>query len=79
MTNLNDIIKLSVGGQDFKTTRRTLVSDKNSKLARIFKNTEDSGLLPANVKFENGTYFIDRDPKVCTISHCIFKSFQRTP
>ena len=65
MTNLNDIIKLSVGGQEFQTTRRTLISDKNSKLSRIFQNTEDSALLPASVKYENGSYFIDRDPKVC--------------
>lgn len=63
MSKLNDIIKLSIGGKEFKTTRGTLVADQKSMLARMFEKTDDSAILPAASKDENGAYFIDRDPR----------------
>ena len=36
--SVNDIIKICVGGQDFKTTRGTLMSDQNSMLAKMFES-----------------------------------------
>merc|ERR1712018_96333 len=63
MSKINDIIKLSVGGREFKTTRGTLVADQDSMLARMFENAEDSAFRPAAAKDENGAFFIDRDPK----------------
>merc|ERR1712080_701635 len=73
MSKINDIIKLSVAGREFKTTRGTLVADQNSMLARMFGTITDynyhygSPVLPAAcptaTKDENGAFFIDRDPK----------------
>ena len=72
MSKLNDIIKLSIGGQAFKTTRGTLIADQKSMLARMFENTDESAILPAASKDENGAYFIDRDPRVNSISYHSF-------
>ena len=55
------IIKICVGGRNFKTTKTTLMSDENCMLAKMFENDE-SGRVPAT-KDENGYYFIDRSPK----------------
>ena len=59
---VNEIIKICVGGQDFKTTRATLMSDQNSMLAKMFDNDNMGRAAPAS-KDENGSYFIDRSPK----------------
>ena len=59
---VNEIIKICVGGQDFKTTRATLMSDQNSMLAKMFDNENLGRAAPAS-KDENGSYFIDRSPK----------------
>ena len=72
MSKLNDIIKLSIGGQAFKTTRGTLIADQKSMLARMFENSDESAILPAASKDENGAYFIDRDPRVNYISYHSF-------
>ena len=37
LVKLNEIIKICVGGQDFKTTRATLMSDQNSMLAKMLE------------------------------------------
>ena len=74
MSKLNDIIKLSIGGQQFMTTRSTLVADQKSMLARMFENTHEASILPAASKDENGAYFIDRDPRVYSI---LYRSFSR--
>ena len=67
MSKLTDIINLSVGGQEFKTTRSTLVADQNSRLAKIFEIAADSTLLPAVANDEKGVYFFDRDHKYFNI------------
>ena len=72
MSKLNEIIKLSIGGQAFKTTRGTLIADQKSMLARMFENSDESAILPAASKDENGAYFIDRDPRVNYISYHSF-------
>jgi len=56
--SVNEIIRICVGGQNFKTTRATLMSDENCMLAKMFEN----GRAPAT-KDEDGYYFIDRSPK----------------
>jgi len=58
---VNEIIRICVGGQNFKTTRTTLMSDENCMLAKMFEN-DVSGRAPA-MKDEDGYYFIDRSPK----------------
>jgi hypothetical protein len=51
MSKLNDIIKLCVGGKEFKTTRATLIADQNSMLAKMFEEyDETSTLIPAASK-----------------------------
>ena len=65
MPKLNDIIKLCVGGHEFKTTLSTLIADQNSMLAKIFLSNGKFGLIAS--KEEDGTYFIDRDPKVIRV------------
>ena len=35
--SVNEIIKICVGGQDFKTTLGTLMSDQNSMLAKMLE------------------------------------------
>ena len=65
MPKLNDIIKLCVGGREFKTTLSTLIADQNSMLAKIFLSNGKFGLIAS--KEEDGTYFIDRDPKVIRV------------
>ena len=59
--NPNSKVKLDVGGTIFKTTHGTLLSDQNSKLAKMF-STEKNGRISA-IQDENGAYFIDRSPK----------------
>lgn len=59
--DVNEIIKICVGGQNFKTTRGTLMSDENSLLAKMFDH-DDMGRAPA-AKDETGAFFIDRSPK----------------
>ena len=36
--SVNEIIKICVGGQDFKTTLGTLMSDQNSMLGKMFES-----------------------------------------
>jgi hypothetical protein len=55
-----DILPLNVGGRFFQTTRGTLTSEVNSKLAFAFQDTN----LLAPPQDSNGNYFIDRDPNV---------------
>ena len=52
LVKLNEIIKICVGGQDFKTTRATLMSDQNSMLAKMFES-DAMGRIPANRDAEN--------------------------
>ena len=58
---VNEIVRLCVGGQNFKTTRATLMSDQDCMLAKMFEN-DVSGRAPAT-KDEDGYYFIDRSPR----------------
>ena len=60
--SVNEIIKICVGGQDFKTTRATLMSDQNSMLAKMFES-DQSGRTAAAKDPDNGAYFIDRSAK----------------
>ena len=50
MSKLNDIMKLCVGGKEFKTTRATLIADQNSMLAKMFEEYDESTLIPAASK-----------------------------
>ena len=72
MSKINEIIELSVGGQMFKTTRRTLVSEPNSLLANMFEFTDDSANIEAKNE-ENGALHL-----FCFISN-VYKQrlFQR--
>jgi len=60
--SVNDIIKICVGGQNFKTTRGTLMSDQNSMLAKMFES-DLLGRVAAARDPDTGAYFIDRSPK----------------
>ncbi len=60
--SVNEIIKICVGGQDFKTTRATLMSDQNSMLAKMFES-ESEGRIAAAKDPDSGAYFIDRSAK----------------
>ena len=62
--SVNDIIKICVGGQDFKTTRGTLMSDQNSMLAKMFESDLLAlGRVAAARDPDTSAYFIDRSPK----------------
>ena len=61
-----DILRLNVGGKRMITTRRTLVSESHSKLARMFD--PDSDLLP--VRMADGHYFLDTDPAAFEVLVC---------
>lgn len=54
-TAIPKIIRLSVGGQLFTTTKDTILKDENSMLAAMF-----SGKFAVK-KEDDGRYFIDRD------------------
>ncbi|XP_031625520.1 BTB/POZ domain-containing protein KCTD12-like [Contarinia nasturtii] len=55
----DEIIELNVGGVHYTTTRKTLTSDKNSRLAELFdENNQSSSSFMKDAK---GRYFIDRD------------------
>lgn len=59
MTNdIDEIIEMNVGGVHYSTTKRTLTSDKNSRLAELFDKDNQSSSLMKDAK---GRYFIDRD------------------
>ena len=60
--SVNEIIKICVGGKDFKTTRGTLMSDQNSMLAKMLEG-DLLGRLTAARDPDTGGYFIDRSPK----------------
>ena len=60
--SVNEIIKICVGGQDFKTTRGTLMSDQNSMLAKMFES-DVLGRVPAVKDPDSGAYFIDRSAR----------------
>ena len=60
--SVNEIIKICVGGQDFKTTRATLMSDQNSMLAKMFES-DLLGRVAAARDPDTSAYFIDRSPK----------------
>ena len=60
--SVNEIIKICVGGQEFKTTRGTLMSDQNSMLAKMFES-DLLGRVAAARDPDSGAYFIDRSPK----------------
>ena len=49
-----------------------MIADQKSMLARMFENSDESAILPAASKDENGAYFIDRDPRVNYISYHSF-------
>merc|ERR1712080_432861 len=58
---MNDIIEIDVGGKIFKSHRSTLLSAPGSLLAKMFD--PESGLPPAKLQ-QNGSYFIEGDPKI---------------
>ena len=60
--SVNEIIKICVGGQDFKTTWGTLMSDPNSMLAKMFES-DLLGRVAAASNPDTSTYFIDLSPK----------------
>lgn len=57
------VIELNVGGVHYTTTRKTLTSDKNSRLGEWFdaSNSSSSSSLSTLVKDAKGRYFLDRD------------------
>ncbi|XP_031625427.1 BTB/POZ domain-containing protein KCTD12-like [Contarinia nasturtii] len=56
------VIELNVGGVHYTTTRRTLTSDKSSRLGEWFDaNNTSSSTSSALVKDAKGRYFLDRD------------------
>ena len=61
---MNDWIKLNVGGTMFETTRSTLISDRDSILAKMFD--PDSERPPAAVT-EDGSYFLDACPRAFAV------------
>ena len=62
--SVNEIIKICVGGQDFKTTWGTLMSDQDSMLAKMLETESDLlGRSAAARDPDTGAYFIDRSPK----------------
>ena len=71
---MDDVIKLSVGGQIFVTTRGTLCACSGSMLARKFDKDSNFGppttllMMPENddhtTKCSTPVYFIDRSPKL---------------
>ena len=60
--SVNEIIKICVGGQDFKTTLGTLMSDQNSMLAKMFES-DLLGRVATARDPDTSAYFIDRSPK----------------
>ena len=60
--SVNEIIKICVGGQDFKTTLGTLMSDRNSMLAKMFES-DLLGRVATARDPDTSAYFIDRSPK----------------
>ena len=60
--SVNEIIKICVGGRDFKTTWGTLMSDQNSMLAKMF-DSDLLGRVTAARDPDTSGYFIDRSPK----------------
>ena len=60
--SVNEIIKICVGGQDFKTTLGTLMSDRNSMLAKMFES-DLLGWVATARDPDTSAYFIDRSPK----------------
>ena len=62
-TSMTDWIKLNVGGTMFETTRSTLVSDRESILARMFDS--DSNRPPA--ENQDGVFLIDACPRAFAV------------
>lgn len=56
--DMNEVIELNVGGVYYTTTKKTLTSDKNSLLAELVANYNQS---ISDVKDTKGRLFIDRD------------------
>ena len=53
MAKMNDIIKLSVGAREFKTSRGTLMADQYSMLSKMTLQYREYGYPPL-AKVENG-------------------------
>ena len=60
---MTDWIKLNVGGTMFETTRSTLISDRDSILARMFDS--DSNRPPA--ENQDGVFLIDACPRAFAV------------
>uniref|UniRef100_A0A6A7FS10 BTB/POZ domain-containing protein KCTD5-like n=2 Tax=Hirondellea gigas TaxID=1518452 RepID=A0A6A7FS10_9CRUS len=58
--NLNEWIRLNVGGTSFLTTRTTLCKDPNSLFCKLIN--EDMSDMVTDGKDEKGAIMIDRDP-----------------
>ena len=58
MTKMNDIIKLSVGGREFKTSRGTLMADQYSMLSKMTLQYREYGYPRNSQLLEKG--FEDR-------------------
>ncbi|XP_055297977.1 BTB/POZ domain-containing protein KCTD12-like [Sitodiplosis mosellana] len=57
--DIDDVIELNVGGVHYTTTRKTLTSDKNSRLAELFdKDNQSSSSL---IRDGKGRIVLDRD------------------
>uniref|UniRef100_A0A914VP50 BTB domain-containing protein n=1 Tax=Plectus sambesii TaxID=2011161 RepID=A0A914VP50_9BILA len=61
--NLQDWIRLNVGGTIFLTTRTTLMGEKDSMLYRMFCSNENDGHTWNSAKDSTGAVMIDRSPK----------------
>lgn len=57
-TDIDEVIEMNVGGVHYTTTRKTLTSDMNSRLAEFFDKDNQSSML---IKDGKGRYFLDRD------------------
>jgi len=53
----DDVVELNVGGVVYTTSRRTLVQEEDSILAKWFNGSDDKSL----VRDGQGRYFVDRD------------------
>lgn len=56
--DIDKVIEINVGGIEYTTTKKTLTSDKNSRLSELFDGDDPSSELIRDAK---GRYVLDRD------------------
>lgn len=60
--DIDDVIELNVGGVHYTTTRKTLTSDKNSLLAELFdEDNQSSSSSSSLIRDHQGRVVLDRD------------------